>query len=72
MGALIDLLETVQYLLFMQFLNAEIPPAPGDFVSAIFNNTIKVGAIFREIIVKLNLESFSFALNYDLAVSLFG
>lgn len=68
-GALIDMLETVQYLLFMQFFNTEIPPAPGDFISAIFNNTIKVGAIFRDIIVRWNIESFSFAIHCDLAVS---
>ena len=68
-GALVDLLETVQYLLFMQFLNSEIPPAPADFVSAFFNNTIKVGLVFKELIIKLNIESFNFAFNYDLTVS---
>lgn len=70
-GSLLELFEILQYLTFLQFLNTEIPPAPGDFISALFQNSIEFGAILDDIIVKLNIKDFHFSFNYDLSVRKF-
>lgn len=69
MGAVLDMFEILQYLTFLMFLNTEIPPAPADFISSLFQNSIEIGAILDSIIIKLNIKDFNFSFNYDLSVS---
>lgn len=67
-GALISMFEIVQYLTFLLFLNTELPPACDDFISTLFENTVELGAILNEILIKLNIKDINFAFNYDLDV----
>lgn len=67
-GALISMFEILQYLTFLLFLNTELPPACDDFISTLFENTIELGAILNEILVKINIKDIEFAFNYDLDV----
>lgn len=60
--------EILQYLTFLMFLNTELPPACDDFISTLFENTIELGALLNEFIIKLNIKNINFAFNYDLDV----
>ena len=68
-GAIIAMFEILQYLTFLLFLNTELPPACDDFISTLFENTVELGAILNEIIIKLNIKDINFAFGYDLDVS---
>jgi hypothetical protein len=68
-GALIGMFEVLQYMTFLMFLNTELPPACDDFISTLFENTIELGALLNEFIIKLNIKNINFAFNYDLDVS---
>lgn len=70
-GVMIGMFETLQYLTFLLFLNTELPPACDDFISTLFENTIEIGALFNELIIKFNINSINFAFNYDLDVKKF-
>lgn len=70
-GALISMFEVVQYLTFLLFLNTELPPACDDFISTLFENTVELGALLNEILIKMNIKNINFAYNYDLDVNLF-
>jgi hypothetical protein len=67
-GALIGMFEVLQYMTFLMFLNTELPPACDDFISTLFENTIELGALLNEFIIKLNIKNINFAFNYDLDV----
>jgi len=69
-GALISMFEILQYLTFLLFLNTELPPACDDFISTLFENTIELGAILNEILIKLNIKNINFAFNYNLDVKI--
>ena len=68
LGMLMDMFEILQYLTFLMFLNTEIPPAPADFISSLFQNSIELGALLDQVIISLNIKDFNFSFNYDLSV----
>lgn len=66
MGSLLDMFETLQYLVFFLFFNTEIPPVPEEFISMLYGDTVELGAILENFIIAINIKDFTFALHYDL------
>lgn len=70
-GTLLEFFEILQYLVFLMFLNTDIPPAPADFISTLFQNSIEIGEFIDEIIIQMNIKDYIFGFNYDLNVKLY-
>lgn len=70
MGTLLEFFEILQYLVFLMFLNTDIPPAPADFISVLFQNSIEIGEFLDQLIIQMNIKNFTFSFNYDLSVRL--
>lgn len=68
LGTLLEFFEILQYLVFLMFLNTDIPPAPADFISTLFQNSIEIGEFIDQIIIQMNIKDYIFSFNYDLTV----
>lgn len=43
--ALINMFHNVHYLVFLIFLNTELPPACSDFISTLYESTVYLGSM---------------------------
>ena len=68
MGAVLGFMETLQYLVFTLFFNTTLPPAPYNFISLLFSDSIELGMVLENFIIQSNIKDFDFALHYDLDV----